>query len=227
MEQVCEFTECERPQYCRKLCRPHYNQDRKGEDLTQLSIRIRRSICEVSECGKPHYGRGFCLVHYSQYKNSQAAISVLEPNGSERICEFPECGRPYYGRSLCKAHYQQRLNGNDLIPIREKNRLCSFPGCELPYYTHGFCRQHTRHCVTLPSREPAPCEICKRLEILIIDHDHSCCPSKKSCLKCFRGYICNTCNLILGLMKDNTEAMYRAAYYIERNRERMNESITI
>jgi hypothetical protein len=38
---------------------------------------------------------------------------------------------------------------------------------------------------------------------LAVDHDHSCCPSVKSCGKCVRGLLCGSCNSFLGRVKEN------------------------
>lgn len=50
------------------------------------------------------------------------------------------------------------------------------------------------------------CYLCKLLPDmgktnLAVDHNHNCCPGKKSCGKCIRGLLCNSCNLILGLLE--------------------------
>ena len=51
---------------------------------------------------------------------------------------------------------------------------------------------------------------------LSIDHNHTCCPTKRSCGKCIRGLLCNPCNVVLGHVKDNIITLRRLADYLER-----------
>ena len=52
-----------------------------------------------------------------------------------------------------------------------------------------------------------------------VDHDHVCCPGKKSCGKCIRGLVCETCNRGMGLFKDNIELIEKVLNYLRRYRE--------
>ena len=47
------------------------------------------------------------------------------------------------------------------------------------------------------------CKVCGARADLHIDHDHKCCPGKKSCGKCVRGVLCHNCNIALGHMKED------------------------
>ena len=61
------------------------------------------------------------------------------------------------------------------------------------------------------------CAICKQKteKSLHIDHDHSCCPERgKSCGKCIRGLLCDSCNNGLGRFKDSTEILQAAIEYL-------------
>lgn len=50
---------------------------------------------------------------------------------------------------------------------------------------------------------------------IAVDHDHSCCPGKKSCGKCVRGVLHQKCNLAIGVFEDSPELLRRAITYLE------------
>jgi len=53
-----------------------------------------------------------------------------------------------------------------------------------------------------------------RLQIAV-DHDHRCCPARKSCVDCRRGLTCHACNLVIGHAKDGPERLRRIADNLE------------
>lgn len=69
------------------------------------------------------------------------------------------------------------------------------------------------------------CAICGTDEIdcnrsqWCVDHDHSCCPTAKSCYKCRRGLLCNRCNRALGLFKDDPEVLHNAYAYLVKYKD--------
>jgi len=64
------------------------------------------------------------------------------------------------------------------------------------------------------------CAICGTwVEVLWVDHDHSCCPGKETCGKCRRGLVCMACNGGLGMFLDDIEVMKKAIAYLEFYRE--------
>lgn len=76
--------------------------------------------------------------------------------------------------------------------------------------TYGISRE--RYLVMLDEQD-GKCGVCRRPEwrthpktgrvyMLSVDHDHGCCPGKKSCGKCVRGLLCARCNNVLGHAED-------------------------
>lgn len=65
------------------------------------------------------------------------------------------------------------------------------------------------------------CAICRRRVEghLSVDHDHRCCPGKKSCGKCVTGLLCRQCNMGLGLFGENSQTLRAAADYVLRRKE--------
>lgn len=65
-------------------------------------------------------------------------------------------------------------------------------------------------------RQEGKCAIC--LKVLTrpdVDHDHSCCPGKRTCGKCIRGILCHGCNTIIGLADDSIEVLSSAIKYLK------------
>lgn len=63
------------------------------------------------------------------------------------------------------------------------------------------------------------CGICKEHQrdlkkSLGVDHDHNCCPGKKSCGKCIRGLLCQKCNMGIGLLSDDKNILNSAIIYL-------------
>lgn len=50
-----------------------------------------------------------------------------------------------------------------------------------------------------------------------VDHDHSCCPTEKTCGECVRGLLCNQCNRILGMVCDSTTYLVGLIEYLNRS----------
>ena len=65
------------------------------------------------------------------------------------------------------------------------------------------------------------CAICNGPEThnsrFSIDHDHTCCPGRKTCGYCIRGLLCRKCNTGIGSLDDSVAVLKSAINYLERN----------
>lgn len=64
------------------------------------------------------------------------------------------------------------------------------------------------------------CAICKRHNItgkaLSVDHNHKCCPGKRSCGDCVRALLCFKCNTTLGQFEDDEGYLQETLNYIKK-----------
>lgn len=51
-----------------------------------------------------------------------------------------------------------------------------------------------------------------------VDHNHSCCPGRKSCGNCLRGILCAKCNLTLGQVNDDPAVLQSMIDYLTADR---------
>jgi hypothetical protein len=67
------------------------------------------------------------------------------------------------------------------------------------------------------------CAVCGSTDNLRVDHDHSCCPGKKTCGNCIRGALCNNCNAAEGYLNSNPERVASLlAYVLQHQKETSN-----
>lgn len=72
---------------------------------------------------------------------------------------------------------------------------------------------------TLLHLQGGHCALCDATEDLCIDHDHKCCPGKRSCGKCVRGILCRKHNSGIGHFDDDTVALKLAIEYLRRSND--------
>jgi hypothetical protein len=80
---------------------------------------------------------------------------------------------------------------------------------------------------TIFATQKGKCKLCREAltQTLCIDHDHSCCPGKRSCGKCIRGLLCPSCNKGLGLFHDSVELLKLAVVYLSESNRVLFEPI--
>jgi hypothetical protein len=82
----------------------------------------------------------------------------------------------------------------------------------LEEYTVKFEKQRGRcACCRRKPEQATP-----KTPYLYIDHDHSCCPSERSCGACVRELLCMECNLVLGMVKEDFERLHDLERYLSQ-----------
>lgn len=67
------------------------------------------------------------------------------------------------------------------------------------------------------ARQRRKCACCGEVRpVLEVDHNHKCCPGKRTCGKCTRDLLCKGCNKALGFLGDNPKVMKRALAYLRK-----------
>lgn len=99
----------------------------------------------------------------------------------------------------------------------------------IKHVAHLFKDHHVPHERAREFAANPQCAICQRdlLEkmpdrysgklrnALVIDHDHSCCPTGASCGECARGPLCNRCNQGIGLFLEDPAHLESAIQYLK------------
>ena len=96
-------------------------------------------------------------------------------------------------------HLLTRLKDHHVPPDKAR-RLITDPGCEI-------CGVD----IVIKRRDPITSKI---RSLLVIDHDHDCCPGAHSCGNCVRGLICHGCNIALGMARNDVATLHAMVTYL-------------
>lgn len=180
----------------RRLCAAHYAQHRSGRSMAPVGAArtvVKRPGCAFGGCVRAARASGLCTGHYQQQRKGKA----LAPLGKKRangvvqemirrgIVECRECGE-------CKPVAEYSPIGASGAP-RPYCKPCNAERVRLGHdnVTKEFVDRLLRF-------QEARCAICgadnTTHRAMDIDHDHACCPGRRSCGRCVRGLICSSCN---------------------------------
>jgi len=193
----------------------------KARNLSQI-------LCGAKECRRAYVRDAVARARQATYDGRpprscrECGAPFSDIRGNKQFCS-PECARASHLRRRRDREYQPPTKNCDFcgneIPYKSgKKRYCSAE-CQKA----GIAKEARWRIKGLPPGMPVPmaCELCgAEGRNLVIDHDHECCPGGNACGKCFRGMLCRPCNVALGMFREDTALLRRAAEYIEKAKER-------
>ncbi len=130
---------------------------------------------------------------------------------NKNINEFPLAKRNKDGHrgecKKCNAAYYREYYKKYPERYKEKSRR------QKSYRRHKINDEQYEYLI---SKYNGLCHLCLNNKATMVDHDHSCCPTSRSCGKCVRGVLCSSCNTAIGMLKENLEVVDRIKEYVVR-----------
>lgn len=206
----CTVKGCTRKLRARGYCDGHYLRWRRTGEPGPATFRVidASRTCNVGECNRPYQSNGMCGAHYQQASQGKAPGAIRNPRGSSAL-------RDEHGRKWCSSG--EHWVSPDEFPSSKDTADGLMRRC-------AACLKLSKFKMTLAqynellSTQGGGCAICGGVNpngtALAVDHDHTCCPGKRSCGRCTRGLLCGTCNTGIGMMGDSQQRLRDAADYL-------------
>lgn len=187
------------------------------------------SVCSVEGCSRVIKTSGLCGMHYQRLRTT-GDVGGSEPilvkgirNCDDRSAEY---SRRWRENNRDKSRISQRLRREsdpEKFKVRGAEWRANNPDSvrnSYLKYTYGITLDEYARLLEFQNGRCAICEGSSpggRKETFGVDHDHNCCPGRRSCGRCIRGLLCVNCNnRILGGANDNPDVLRRAVEYLER-----------
>lgn len=132
-------------------------------------------------------------------------MKAYRADNLERILENE---RAYHAANRAKRNADRRERWSKDLDAGREARLKRVYGVDLARY------------LDLLEAQDGGCAICETpvptggRDFFSVDHDHSCCPGKKSCGGCVRGLLCGRCNTGIGMLRDDAKLVLSALRYL-------------
>jgi hypothetical protein len=164
------------------------------------------NTCQVTDCiniNPKRLVKGYCLMHYHRWKTyGDPGPANFYKHG---VCIVDGCDTKAGPTGACRAHWHKVNQPNR----SRKYQLSKYGMTELDYEK-------------LLASQNSVCKVCKtnnpgsNYTKFAIDHDHSCCPGlANSCGQCVRGLLCSRCNMVLGMVSDDTYLLDELIDYLQ------------
>lgn len=121
----------------------------------------------------------------------------------------------------CTNDYQREYNVKNKDKVFERGR--KWRAANPDHYLKQSYRMTREQFFTMLDEQGGCCAICGSSEPggknWHVDHDHSCCPGRRTCGKCTRGLLCKECNTkIVDVAENKMHLLEKALAYLEAHR---------
>jgi hypothetical protein len=178
--------------------------------------------CTIDNCHMPHVARGMCGTHYKRWSTGvELGKPIRAWKHPETLsCSIAGCNRKHKTGGMCAAHYHRKImdrkvEGGFQERTKRRSETCTVSDCGGRSRVKNLCESHYRKLkkyslsmdalLKLESEKVCRNKGCRTSVRLHIDHDHACCSGQKSCGSCVRGWLCQSCNMALGLLGEDRE----------------------
>lgn len=181
-------------------------------------IDMTHRTCAVDGCSRRHHAQSYCRQHYQRWaRTGEAGPAEIRSKGDSRV-------RDEHGRKRCTSCLTWRDVGEFGKAPRSADKL--HPHC---YRCHRASVLRRTYGITIEQYEKmladqgGVCALCRKTNrdgrLLAVDHDHTCCPGRRSCGSCARSLLCTKCNTGLGAFGDDIALLAAAIEYVSGARE--------